>query len=80
MIEHVWERASKSQYLSSLLVATDDERIASVAVDDVSEPISSPVKRLIPRSGAQVAAIPDEGFRQTHIRFGWHLGWLPIRG
>jgi 3-deoxy-manno-octulosonate cytidylyltransferase (CMP-KDO synthetase) len=30
MIEHVWERASKSQYLSGLLVATDDERIASV--------------------------------------------------
>ena len=30
MVEHVWERASKSQYLSDLLVATDDERIASV--------------------------------------------------
>jgi 3-deoxy-manno-octulosonate cytidylyltransferase (CMP-KDO synthetase) len=30
MIEHVWERASKSQYLSDVLVATDDDRIASV--------------------------------------------------
>ena len=31
MIEHVWERASHSSYLSDLLIATDDERIASVA-------------------------------------------------
>jgi 3-deoxy-manno-octulosonate cytidylyltransferase (CMP-KDO synthetase) len=31
MIEHVWERASRSQYLTSLLIATDDDRIASVA-------------------------------------------------
>ena len=29
MLEHVWERASRSRYLTSLLVATDDERIAS---------------------------------------------------
>jgi len=31
MIQHVWEQASNSRYLSSLLIATDDERIASVA-------------------------------------------------
>ena len=31
MIEHVWERASKSSYLTDLVIATDDERIASVA-------------------------------------------------
>jgi 3-deoxy-manno-octulosonate cytidylyltransferase (CMP-KDO synthetase) len=31
MIEHVWERASHSRYLTDLLIATDDERIASVA-------------------------------------------------
>ncbi len=31
MIEHVWERASRSRYLTSLLIATDDDRIASVA-------------------------------------------------
>ena len=30
MLEHVWERAAKSAYLSDLLIATDDERIASV--------------------------------------------------
>lgn len=30
MIQHVWERASMAQYLGGLLVATDDERIASV--------------------------------------------------
>ena len=29
MIQHIWERASMAQYLSGLLVATDDERIAS---------------------------------------------------
>lgn len=29
MIEHVWERASRSRYLTDLLVATDDERIAA---------------------------------------------------
>jgi 3-deoxy-manno-octulosonate cytidylyltransferase (CMP-KDO synthetase) len=31
MIEHVWERASRSRYLSDLVIATDDERIASAA-------------------------------------------------
>jgi 3-deoxy-manno-octulosonate cytidylyltransferase (CMP-KDO synthetase) len=30
MLEHVWERASRSRYLTDLLVATDDERIAAV--------------------------------------------------
>jgi 3-deoxy-manno-octulosonate cytidylyltransferase (CMP-KDO synthetase) len=29
MLEHVWERASRSRYLTDLLVATDDERIAA---------------------------------------------------
>ncbi len=29
MLQHVWERAQKSRYLDDLLVATDDERIAS---------------------------------------------------
>jgi 3-deoxy-manno-octulosonate cytidylyltransferase (CMP-KDO synthetase) len=31
LIQHVWERASQSKYLSRLVVATDDERIASAA-------------------------------------------------
>jgi 3-deoxy-manno-octulosonate cytidylyltransferase (CMP-KDO synthetase) len=31
MIEHVWERASRSRYLTSLVIATDDDRIASAA-------------------------------------------------
>jgi 3-deoxy-manno-octulosonate cytidylyltransferase (CMP-KDO synthetase) len=31
MIQHVFERASRSRYLSSLTIATDDERIASAA-------------------------------------------------
>lgn len=31
MIEHVWERARLSTYLTDLLIATDDDRIASVA-------------------------------------------------
>jgi 3-deoxy-manno-octulosonate cytidylyltransferase (CMP-KDO synthetase) len=30
MLQHVWERASMARYLDDLLVATDDERIASV--------------------------------------------------
>jgi 3-deoxy-manno-octulosonate cytidylyltransferase (CMP-KDO synthetase) len=29
MLEHVWERAIKSRYVSDVVVATDDERIAS---------------------------------------------------
>ena len=29
MLQHVWERASLSRYLSDVVVATDDERIAS---------------------------------------------------
>jgi 3-deoxy-manno-octulosonate cytidylyltransferase (CMP-KDO synthetase) len=33
MLEHVWERASESRYLTSLVVATDDERIRN-AVED----------------------------------------------
>jgi 3-deoxy-manno-octulosonate cytidylyltransferase (CMP-KDO synthetase) len=28
MLQHVWERAEKSQYLTDLVVATDDDRIA----------------------------------------------------
>lgn len=31
MIQHVWERASQSRYLSQLVIATDDERIAAAA-------------------------------------------------
>jgi 3-deoxy-manno-octulosonate cytidylyltransferase (CMP-KDO synthetase) len=31
MIEHVWERAKMSRYLSDVLIATDDERIADAA-------------------------------------------------
>ncbi|MBX9601511.1 MAG: 3-deoxy-manno-octulosonate cytidylyltransferase [Bryobacteraceae bacterium] len=31
MIEHVWERASQARYLTSLTIATDDERIAAEA-------------------------------------------------
>jgi 3-deoxy-manno-octulosonate cytidylyltransferase (CMP-KDO synthetase) len=31
MLEHVWERASQARYLTSLAIATDDERIRSVA-------------------------------------------------
>ena len=29
MLEHVWERAQKSKYLTDVVVATDDDRIAS---------------------------------------------------
>lgn len=31
MLEHVWERASQARYLTSLVIATDDERIRSAA-------------------------------------------------
>ncbi len=31
MIQHVWERASLSRYLTDLVIATDDERIAAEA-------------------------------------------------
>ncbi len=31
MLQHVWERATKSRYLTDVLVATDDDRIASAA-------------------------------------------------
>jgi 3-deoxy-manno-octulosonate cytidylyltransferase (CMP-KDO synthetase) len=31
MLQHVWERASMSRYLHDVLIATDDDRIASVA-------------------------------------------------
>jgi len=31
MIQHVWERAQQSRYLTELVIATDDERIASIA-------------------------------------------------
>ena len=31
MLQHVWERASKARYLSSVLIATDDERIRAAA-------------------------------------------------
>src|ERR1700683_5056235 len=31
MLQHVWERASQARYLSSLVIATDDERIRDAA-------------------------------------------------
>ena len=31
MLQHVWERASQARYLSSLVIATDDERIRAAA-------------------------------------------------
>ena len=31
MLQHVWERASQARYLSHIVIATDDERIASEA-------------------------------------------------
>ena len=31
MLQHVWERAQRSRYLGDVLVATDDERVASAA-------------------------------------------------
>ncbi len=31
MLEHVWERASQARYLTSVVIATDDERIRSAA-------------------------------------------------
>jgi 3-deoxy-manno-octulosonate cytidylyltransferase (CMP-KDO synthetase) len=31
MLQHVWERASRAQYLTGILVATDDDRIADAA-------------------------------------------------
>jgi 3-deoxy-manno-octulosonate cytidylyltransferase (CMP-KDO synthetase) len=31
MLQHVWERASMSRYLTSIVIATDDERIADEA-------------------------------------------------
>ncbi|MBI5281749.1 MAG: 3-deoxy-manno-octulosonate cytidylyltransferase [Candidatus Solibacter usitatus] len=33
MIQHVWERASRSRLISRVLIATDDERIAAAARD-----------------------------------------------
>lgn len=32
MLQHVWERASQARYLTDLVIATDDERIRSAAV------------------------------------------------
>jgi 3-deoxy-manno-octulosonate cytidylyltransferase (CMP-KDO synthetase) len=31
MLQHVWERASQARYLTDLIIATDDDRIASAA-------------------------------------------------
>lgn len=31
MLQHVWERASQARYLTSLVIATDDERICAAA-------------------------------------------------
>ena len=31
MLQHVWERASEARYLTSIVIATDDERIRSAA-------------------------------------------------
>ena len=31
MLQHVWERASQARYLTSVIIATDDERIRDAA-------------------------------------------------
>src|SRR6476469_9632009 len=31
MLQHVWERASQARYLTSVVIATDDERLRSAA-------------------------------------------------
>ena len=31
MLQHVWERASQARYLQQLMIATDDDTIATVA-------------------------------------------------
>ena len=33
MLEHVWERASQARYLTSIVIATDDQRVYEVARD-----------------------------------------------
>ena len=33
MLQHVWERAAQTRYLTSLIIATDDERIRAAAED-----------------------------------------------
>ncbi len=33
MLQHVWERASQARYITSLVIATDDERIRDAAED-----------------------------------------------
>src|ERR1700679_2383734 len=33
MLQHVWERASQARYLTSVVIATDDERIRAAAED-----------------------------------------------
>ena len=33
MLQHVWERASQARYVTSVVIATDDERIRSAAQD-----------------------------------------------
>ena len=33
MLQHVWERASQARYLTELIIATDDERIRSAAME-----------------------------------------------
>ena len=33
MLQHVWERASQARYLTELIIATDDERIQSAAME-----------------------------------------------
>jgi 3-deoxy-manno-octulosonate cytidylyltransferase (CMP-KDO synthetase) len=33
MLQHVWERASQARYLSDLVIATDDQRIADAAAE-----------------------------------------------
>ena len=33
MLQHVWERASQARYLTSVIIATDDDRIRAAAED-----------------------------------------------
>ncbi len=31
MLQHVWERANQARYLTSVVIATDDERVRAAA-------------------------------------------------
>jgi 3-deoxy-manno-octulosonate cytidylyltransferase (CMP-KDO synthetase) len=62
MIQHVWERAGQSRYLTNLIIATDDARIAAAA-----RRFGASVRMTNPNHGsgtdrvAEVAAATDAG-------------------